>query len=61
MKTTVNTNIKIPKKIMECLTLFETYCVIKNIQETNKDEVRSFIKEYYDEKLANKFKSKYLY
>ena len=61
MKTTVNTNIKMPKKILEVLALYETYCVVVNKQETTIDEVKAFIKKHYSEKLANKFKPEFFY
>ena len=61
MKTTVNTEIKMPKKVMEALTLFETYCVILNKRETTIDEVKAFIKKHYNQNLADKFQPEFLY
>ena len=61
MKTVVNTDIKMSKKMMEALSLFEACCVIQKIQETTECEVKEFIKENYDQNTADKFKTNYLY
>ena len=61
MKTIVNTDVKIPKKMLDALTLFETYCVANMKKETTEDEVKSFLKSLFSKGFANKFKSEYLY
>jgi hypothetical protein len=61
MKTTVNTDVKMPKKIMEALTLFETYCVATNKHDATINEIKDFIKKHYNQKLADKFQPEYLY
>jgi len=61
MKTIVNTDVKIPKKMLDALTLFETYCVANMKKETTEDEVKSFLESLFSKGFANKFKSEYLY
>jgi len=61
MKPIVNTDIKMPKKMLEALTLFETNCVANMKQETNEIEVKSFLESLFSKKFANTFKSNYLY
>ena len=61
MKTIINTDIKMPKKMMESLSLFEAYCIGMNKNTTTIDEVKDFITKHYNIDLANKFNDKYLY
>jgi hypothetical protein len=61
MKTIVNTDVKMPNKMLKALTLFETYCMCHEKKETNADEVKKFLKERFNEDLANSFNDKYLY
>jgi hypothetical protein len=61
MKTVVNRDIKMSKKMMEALSLFEAYCVIHKIQETTEYEVKEFIKKHYDKNISDKFEANYLY
>lgn len=61
MKTVVNTDVKMPKKMLNALALFETYCVGNNKQETNENEVKEFLTSLYSKKFADQFKSEYLY
>jgi hypothetical protein len=57
----VNTEIKMPKSMMNALSLFETHCVCLGIAEVNLDEVLDFLTKHYDESFANKFKIEYLF
>ena len=61
MKTTVNTEAKIPKKLFDALCLFETFCVVFGITETNENDVKAFITKHFSEDLAKKFKKEFLY
>ena len=61
MKTIVNTDVKMPKKMLRALTLFETYCMCHEQKETNTDEVKKFLKERFNEDMANSFKDNYLF
>ena len=61
MKTIVNTDVKMPKKMLRALTLFETYCMCHEKKETNKKEVQEFLKDHFNEDFANSFNDNYLY
>ena len=61
MKTIVNTDVKMPKKMLRALTLFETYCVANVKKETNELEVKDFLNKHFDKNMADNFKSQYLY
>ena len=61
MKTIVNRNIKMPKKMMESLSLFEAYCIIYKIEQATEQTVKEFIKKHYNQNLADKFNINYLY
>ena len=61
MKTIVNTDVKMPIKMLNALTLFETYCVANMKKETNETEVKSFLESLFSKNFADKFKSEYLY
>ena len=61
MKPIVNTDIKMSKKMLDALTLFETYCVATLIKETNKSEVKKFLEINFGKNIANNFKEEYLY
>jgi hypothetical protein len=57
----VNTDIRMPKSMMEALSLFETQCVMLKIEEVNLEDVLDFLTKNYDKNFANKFKIEYLY
>lgn len=61
MKPIVNTDVKMPKKMMRALTLFETYCMCHQKKETNTDQVKEFLKDHFNEDLANSFNDNYMY
>ena len=61
MKAVVNRDIKMPKKMIEALSLFEAYCLIHKIQETTELSAKEFIKKHYNQNLSDKFKINYLY
>jgi hypothetical protein len=61
MKTIVNTDVKMKKNMLRALTLFETYCMCHEKKETNIDEVKKFLKERFNEDMANSFKDNYLF
>lgn len=61
MKPIVNTDVKMPKKMLIALTLFETYCVANVKKETNESEVKDFLNLHFDATIANQFKAEYLY
>ena len=47
--------------MLEALTLFETNCVANMKQETNENEVKSFLESLFSKNFADTFKSEYLY
>jgi hypothetical protein len=57
----VNTDIRMPKSMMEALSLFETQCVMLKIEEVNLEDVLDFLTKNYDKNFGNKFKIEYLY
>lgn len=61
MKPIVNTDVKMPKKMLDALTLFETHCVANMKQETNEVEVKSFLSELFSQRFSEQFKQEYLY
>jgi hypothetical protein len=56
----VNVDVKMPKDILEALTLHEFYCIGSKIKEVTPESVREFLTLRYSEKMANKFKPEYL-
>lgn len=57
----VNTDVKMPKKMLEALTMFEAISVFSNTKETTESEVKSFLESEYSKKLADSFISSYLF
>jgi hypothetical protein len=58
MKPIVNVDVKMPKKMLESLTLLETFCVANNIKEVDSVFVTNFLQSL---NLSEKFISEYLY
>ena len=61
MKTLVNTEAKIPKKLFESLCLFETWCVAKRKDSVSEQEVKQWLEERFGLKMADQFKPEFLY
>jgi hypothetical protein len=61
MKPIVNVDVKMPKKILNALTLLESYCIDNNIVSVKNVMVNKFLTEHYNESIAKKFKPNYLY
>lgn len=61
MKPIVNTDIKMSKKMLNALTLFETYCVASKKNETTEQEVKSFLEFLFSKKFSDQFKPEYLF
>lgn len=57
----VNTDIKMPAKMLNALNLFETRCVVTGIKSVTEDNVREFLTDRFGEKLACKFDPKFLF
>lgn len=58
MKPIVNTDVKMPKKMLDALTLLETFCMANQIKEVDRNFVSNFLDQY---NLSGSFKPEYLY
>lgn len=61
MKPTVNVEIPMPKPMLDALTLHETYCIAKGVEEVTHESVCDFLAKRFNESIANQFKPEYLY
>jgi len=57
----VNTDIKMPAKMLEALGLHETRCVVTGVKTVTEESVRAFLTDRYGEKLASKFNPAFLF
>ena len=57
----VNVDVKMSKSMLNALSMFEAYCIGKNISHVSSAEVVQFIRERFPENLSNKFDVRYLY
>lgn len=56
----VNTDIKMPKSVLDALTLHEFSCLAKQVAIVSPDAVREFLTSRFGEKMAAKFRPEYL-
>jgi hypothetical protein len=56
----VNTDVKIPKKLRDALTLFETSCCMRGVKTVTALDAQQFLAEHFDNNLASTFNSEYL-
>jgi hypothetical protein len=61
MKPYVNTDVKMSKKMLDALSLHETFCIMSNIEEVTESSVRNWLLSNFNESIAKEFKSEYLY
>jgi hypothetical protein len=61
MKPYVNTDVKMSKKMLEALSLHETFCIMSNIKEVTESSVQDWLLNNFNEDIAKDFKSEYLY
>jgi len=61
MKPYVNTDIKMPKTMLEALSLHETFCIMSNINTVTELSVKEWLVKNFNQKIAEAFKSEYLY
>lgn len=61
MYPTVNTEEKMPKAMLNALTLHETFCVASKIESVTAEQVKGFLEERFSKKLADQFKPEYLF
>jgi hypothetical protein len=57
----VNTEIKMPAKMLNALSLHETRCVVTGVQSVTEESVKAFLTKRYGEKLASTFDPKFLF
>ena len=57
----VNTEVKMPSKMLEALGLHETRCVVTGVQSVTEESVKSFLTDRYGEKFAATFNPKFLF
>jgi hypothetical protein len=57
----VNTEVKMPAKMLEALGLHETRCIVTGVHEVTEESVKAFLTNRYSEKLASTFDSKFLF
>jgi len=57
----VNTNVKIPAKMLEALTLHEMRCVVTGVESVTQESVKAFLTDRFGEKMANNFKPEFLF
>lgn len=57
----VNTDIKMPKQMLDALGLHETRCVVTGVTAVTEESVRAFLAERYGEKFASKFDPNFLF
>ena len=61
MSPIVNTDIKMPKKMLEALGLHETYCIMSNINIVTETSVKEWLLKNFDQEISNSFKPEYLF
>jgi hypothetical protein len=57
----VNTEKKMPAKMLEALGLHETRCVVTGVKSVTEESVKAFLTERYGEKFANTFDQQFLF
>jgi hypothetical protein len=61
LSTHVNVDVKMSKKMLRALSLFETFCVVQNKHTTTEDEIRGFLTERFGADLSSKFQTDYVF
>ena len=57
----VNTDIKMPAKMLNALGLHETRCVVTGVSEVTEESVKAFLSDRYGEQIASTFDPKFLF
>jgi len=57
----VNTDVKMPAKMLDALGLHETICIVTGVHEVTEQSVVEFLIERYGDKFAATFKPEYLF
>ena len=53
----VNTDVKIPAKMLEALTLHEMRCVVTGVESVTQESVKAFLLERYGGKVGKQFQT----
>ena len=61
MSPIVNTDKKMPKAMLEALTLHETFCIASGINVVTTEQVKQFLEQRFNQKLAEQFDPDYLF
>ena len=61
MSPYVNTDIKMSKKMLEALSLHETFCIMSNINTVTESSVKEWLEKNFNKKISDDFKSDYLF
>lgn len=61
MSPIVNTDKKMPKAMLEALTLHETFCIASGINVVTTEQVKQFLEQRFNQKLAAQFDPDYLF
>lgn len=56
----VNTDVKIPKPLLDALTLHEFSCAAREINTVTSESVKKFLSDRFGDSIASKFKPDYL-
>jgi hypothetical protein len=57
----INTDVRIPEDMFEALLINEVNWICKRIDAVSEEDVKGFLAEEYGQKMANRFKPKYLF
>lgn len=57
----VNTDVKMPAKMLEALSLHETRCIVTSVNSVTDESVKAFLTDRFGKKLASKFDPAYLF
>jgi len=56
----VNVDVKMSKKMLDALTLHETYCMCKELEYVDENQVKEFLIKRFNQNIADQFKPEYL-
>lgn len=56
----VNTEAKMPKKVLEALTMHECFCMFSGIKSVTEDSVRNYLETKFGKDISEKFKPEFL-
>lgn len=57
----VNVEVKMPKSMLNALTIYEAFCIGSKIDFVTESDVVAFLSDKFDHKLASTFKANYLF